>query len=98
MNNLFAKFGYEMTTGVLVKRDTNLQADVILSYPTKEADSIAYDFGTMRNRRMVITTPSTAGLEQIADKGYTVTNSSRQTRSVFGMNWKQQISSMIRYV
>ena len=74
MNNLFAKFGYEMTTGVLVKRDTNLQADVILSYPTKEADSIAYDFGTMRNRRMVITTPSTAGLEQIADKGYTVTN------------------------
>ena len=50
MNNLFAKFGYEMTTGVLVKRDTNLQADVILSYPTKEADSIAYDFGTMRNR------------------------------------------------
>ena len=75
MNNLFAKFGYEMTTGVLVKRDTNLQADVILSYPTKEAaDSIAYDFGFMRRRRMVITTPSTAGLEQIADKGYTVTN------------------------
>lgn len=74
MNNLFAKFGYEMTTGVLVKRDTNLQADVILSYPTKEADSIAYDFGAMRSRRMVITTPSTAGLEQIADKGYTVTN------------------------
>ena len=75
MNNLFAKFGYEMTTGVLVKRDTNLQADVILSYPTKEAaDSIAYDFGFMRRRRMVITTPSTVGLEQIADKGYTVTN------------------------
>ena len=74
MNNLFAKFGYEMTTGVLVKRDTNLQADVILSYPTKEADSIACDFGAMRSRRMVITTPSTAGLEQIADKGYTVTN------------------------
>ena len=74
MNKLFAKFGYEMTTGVLVKRDTNLQADVILSYPTAEADSIAYDFGTMRRRRMVITTPSTAGLEQIADKGYTVTN------------------------
>ena len=74
MNNLFAKFGYEMTTGVLVKRDTNLQADVILSYPTKEAaDSIAYDFGFMRRRRMVITTPSTAGLE-LADKGYTVTN------------------------
>ena len=47
---------------------------MILSYPTKEADSIAYDFGFMRRRRMVITTPSTAGLEQIADKGYTVTN------------------------
>lgn len=74
MNKLFAKFGYEMTTGVLVKRDTNLQADVILSYPTEEADTIAYDFDMMRKRNMVITTPTTAGLEQIEDKGYVVTN------------------------
>ena len=74
MNPLFAKFGFEMTEGVLVKQDTNLQADVILSYPTKEAaDSIAYDFGTMRRYRMVMSTPSVAGLEQIADKGYKVT-------------------------
>ena len=74
MNKLFAKFGYEMTTGVLVKRDTNLQADVILSDPTEEADTIAYDFNMMRRRNMVITTPTTAGLEQIEDKGYVVTN------------------------
>ena len=74
MNKLFAKFGYEMTTGVLVKRDTNLQADVILSYPTKEADTIAYDFNAMRRRKLVLTTPTTAGLEQIEDKGYIVTN------------------------
>lgn len=74
MNKLFAKFGYEMTTGVLVKQDTNLQADVILSYPTKDADTIAYDFTVMRNRNMVITTPNVAGLEQIEDKGYVVTN------------------------
>lgn len=74
MNQLFAKFGYEMTDGVLVKQDTNLQADVILSYPTKEAaDSIAYDFGTMIRYRMVMSTPSVAGLEQIADKGYKAT-------------------------
>ena len=71
MNKLFAKFGYEMTTGVLVKQDTNLLADVIISYPTKEAaDSIAYDFGTMRRYKMAMSTPSVAGLEKIADKGY----------------------------
>ncbi|MBS7198909.1 MAG: Gldg family protein [Bacteroidales bacterium] len=73
MNQLFAKFGFEMTTGVLVKKDTNLLADVILSYPTKEArDSIAYEFGTMIRYNAAMSTPSVAGLEQIEDKGYQV--------------------------
>ena len=73
MNPLFAKFGFEMMEGQLVKQDTNLQADIVLSYPTKEADSIAYDFATMRRRERVLVTPSVAGLRQVEDKGYTVT-------------------------
>lgn len=73
MNPLFAKFGFELMEGQLVKQDTNLQADVILSYPTKEADSIAYDFKTMRRYREVLVTEGVCGLRQIADKGYIVT-------------------------
>ena len=73
MNPLFAKFGFEMTEGVLVKQDSSLQADVILSYPTKEAvDSISYEFERMYTRKFVLSTPSVAGLEQVADKGYKV--------------------------
>lgn len=73
MNPLFAKFGFEMMPGVLVKQDTNLQADVILSYPTKEAGDIAYDFGNLREMRRVVVTPGVAGLRQVDDKGFTVT-------------------------
>ena len=73
MNPLFAKFGFELMEGQLVKQDTNLQADVVLSYPTKEADSIAYDFRTMRRYEQVLVTEGVSGLRQVADKGYTVT-------------------------
>ena len=73
MNPLFRQFGFELAEGQLVKQDTNLQADVVLSYPTKEADSIAYDFATMRLYQMVLTTPGVSALRQVEDKGYTVT-------------------------
>ena len=73
MNPLFAKFGFELMEGQLVKQDTNLQADVVLSYPTKEADSIAYDFATMRRYEYVLVTESVSGLRQVADVGYVVT-------------------------
>lgn len=73
MNPLFAKFGFELMEGQLVKQDTNLQADVVLSYPTKEADSIAYDFATMRRYEQVVVTEGVSGLRQVADMGYTVT-------------------------
>lgn len=73
MNPLFAKFGFEMVEGQLVKPDTNLLANIILSRPTREADSIAYDFSTMRRGRFALVTPGVAGLHQIEDKGYIVT-------------------------
>lgn len=73
MNPLFAKFGFEMMEGQLVKQDSNLQADVILARPTRGADSIAYDFSNMRRRRLVLVTPGVAGLQQIEDKGFKVT-------------------------
>ncbi len=72
MNPLFAKFGFELMEGQLVKQDTNLQADVVLSYPTEEADSIAYDFAWMRRYEYVIVTEGVCGLRQIEDKGYNV--------------------------
>ena len=57
----------------MVKRDSNLQADVILSRVTREAvDNISYEFEVMASRHWVLSTPSVAGLEQIADKGYKV--------------------------
>ena len=73
MNPLFAKFGFELMEGQLVKQDSNLQADVIVSRPTPEADSIAYDFGTMYRREQVIASQGVTGLRQIEDKGYKVT-------------------------
>ena len=73
MNPLFAKFGFELMEGQLVKQDSNLQADVIISRPTKEADTIAYDFGTMYRYEQVIASQGVAGLRQIKDKGYAVT-------------------------
>ena len=73
MNPLFAKFGFEMMEGQLVTCDTNLQADVITAHPTPEADSIAYDFGTMYRRGFVVAAEGVAGLRQIADAGYRVT-------------------------
>ena len=73
MNPLFAKFGFELMEGQIVKQDTNLQADVVLSYPTEEADSIAYDFRTMRLYEQVLVTEGVSGLRQVADKGYVVT-------------------------
>ena len=73
MNPLFAKFGFELMEGQLVKQDSNLQADVIVSRPTPEADSIAYDFGTMYRREQVIASQGVTGLRQVEDKGYKVT-------------------------
>ena len=73
MNPLFAKLGFELMEGQLVKQDSNLQADVIVSRPTPEADSIAYDFGTMYRREQVIASQGVTGLRQIEDKGYKVT-------------------------
>ena len=73
MNPLFAKFGFELMEGQLVKQDTNLQADVIISWPTKEANSIAYDFGTMYRNNFVIVSQGVSGLRQVENKGYKVT-------------------------
>ena len=73
MNPLFAKFGFELMEGQLVKQDSNLQADIIVSWPTAEADSIAYDFGTMKRRGNVIASQGVTGLRQVADLGYKVT-------------------------
>ena len=73
MNPLFAKFGFELMEGQLVKQDSNLQVDIIVSWPTKEANDIAYDFGFMRIGGEVIASQGVTGLRQVADLGYTVT-------------------------
>ena len=73
MNPLFAKFGFELMEGQLVKQDSDLQADIIVSWPTKEANDIAYDFGIMRSREQVIASSGVTGLRQVADLGYKVT-------------------------
>ena len=73
MNPLFVKFGFELMEGQLVKQDTNLQPDVIVSWPTKEANDIAYDFGIMMDENKVIASQGVAGLRQVADLGYKVT-------------------------
>lgn len=73
MNPLFAKFGFELMEGQLVKQDSNLQADVVVSNPTPESDSIAYDFGIMYRFGQVVASQGVAGLRQIADNGYRMT-------------------------
>ena len=73
MNSLFARFGFELMEGQLVKQDSNLQADIIVSWPTETADSIAYDFGAMRDYEQVVASQGVTGLRQIADVGYKVT-------------------------
>ena len=59
--------------GQLVKQDSNLQADIIVSWPTKDANDIAYDFGIMRIGGEVIASQGVTGLRQVADLGYKVT-------------------------
>ena len=73
MNPLFLKFGFELMEGQLVKQDSNLQADIIVSWPTEEANEIAYDFGTMCEYERVIVSQGVCGLLQVSDMGYTVT-------------------------
>ena len=73
MTPLFAKFGFELMEGQLVKQDSNLQADIIVSSPTREANDIAYDFGGMKAWGLVIASSGVTGLRQVADLGYTVT-------------------------
>ena len=51
---------------ILVKHDTNRQADILLSYPTKEAGDIAYEFDVLYKRGYVVTTPSCSGLEPVS--------------------------------
>ena len=46
---------------------------MIISWPTKEADSIAYDFGTMYRNNFVIVSQGVSGLRQVENKGYKVT-------------------------
>lgn len=73
MNPLYGKFGFELMEGQLVTVDTNLQADVIVSYPTAEAGSISYHFEPMYLFGQVVASQGVAGLRQIGDKGYKVT-------------------------
>lgn len=72
MNPLFGEFGFQLMDGQLVKQDTNLQADVILSYPTEEAERIAYEFGNLFRGNFVVVTPGVSGLIQMEDKGFNV--------------------------
>lgn len=71
MAPLFAQFGFKMTPGVLVKPDPNNPADLIMANATQEAVNISYEFDY--KRILWLTFPSVAGLEQIENKGYTVT-------------------------
>ena len=73
MNPLFAKFGFELMEGQLVKQDSNLQPNVIVSWPTREANNIAYDFGNMYENGYVVVAQGVCGLRQTADMGYKVT-------------------------
>lgn len=72
MNPLFAKFGFTLVPGIVVKNDSLRQVDLVASHPTREAGDIAYHFQSMRLRGSVLGTPSVGGLEQVADLGYTV--------------------------
>ena len=71
MDKLFAKFGFQMTPGVLVKPDKMLRPDYTFGYVTKEATSLSYE---LDGRRLIpLFQPTAAGLEQVEDKGYKVT-------------------------
>lgn len=75
MNPLIEKhFGYGMASGLIVKRDPNVRPNLIGAIPTKEANDIAYDFGTLYARRSVIAMPDAAGLIKLEDKGFKTTN------------------------
>lgn len=70
-DTLFAKFGFKMTPGVLVKPDKTVRSDVIFSWVTPEAKNLAYE---LDNSRIIsLYQPGVAGLEQVEDKGYKVT-------------------------
>ena len=72
MNPIFAKFGFEMGDGILVKPDKTFMPDVILSYATKEAGAISRDFLAMNFYKSAVSMPGVCALKQIANKGFDI--------------------------
>ncbi len=70
MNPLTAQLGIEFLPGRVVKMTESRQPDLQLVFPTKEAESISYNFGTMRDWEMCATMPGMTGLKYTEDKGY----------------------------
>lgn len=68
MDKMFAKFGFRMTPGILVKLDKTVRSDFIFSSPMKEAGKLSYELDP--SRLIPLYQPGVAGLEQIEDKGY----------------------------
>ena len=99
MNPILKKyFGYIMTEGLIVKRDSQIQADIIAGIPTKKADDIAYDFKTMRYESQVISMPSVAGLMKIEDLGFKTTTIFRSDSSSWNeLQTTDFVDDTIRY-
>ena len=68
MGELLAEFGFKMTEGVLVRKDPNVETDLLVSPITQEARDMSYNFGLIS----WISQPSVAGLVQTEDKGFDV--------------------------
>lgn len=72
MNPLLEPLGLSFMPGILVQQSKDYPADLILSSVTPAATKITRRFGQMAIYDSKVAMPSAVGIEQTADKGFTV--------------------------
>lgn len=72
INPLTEQLGIRCMSGSLVQQSKDFVPDLIVSNPTIASGSMSYILNTMLHRELKVTMPGCAGLEVVADCGFTV--------------------------
>ncbi|MBC5622340.1 Gldg family protein [Butyricimonas hominis] len=72
MNHTLANLGLSFMPGILVQESKDYPADLILSSITKAAEDLSKRFSDAAYFGYKITMPSTVGIKQIEEKGFTI--------------------------
>jgi ABC-2 type transport system permease protein len=73
MNSFTEQFGVSFLKGTLVKPSEKFQANLLTLKPTTAATKFSYYFESMKRREMLLTLPTSGGLQIDSSKGFKVT-------------------------